>query len=121
MIIAFGVVYNSGQIALQERGRELASLRVLGFTRGETTLMLLGEQAALTLLAIPLGILIGYGFILLIVTRFESEIFRLPMVPAPSAVGFGIVVLLVAAAISAVVVGRRVHRLDLIAVLKTRE
>jgi len=121
VIIAFGVVYNSGQIALQERGRELASLRVLGFTRGETTLMLLGEQAALTLLAIPLGMLIGYGFILLIVTRFESEIFRLPMVLAPSAVGFGMIVLLAAAAISAVVVGRRVHRLDLIAVLKTRE
>jgi putative ABC transport system permease protein len=121
VIIAFGVVYNSGQIALQERGRELASLRVLGFTQGETTVMLLGEQAALTLLAIPLGTLIGYGFILLIVTRFESEIFRLPMVLAPSAVGFGMIVLLAAAAISAVVVGRRVHRLDLIAVLKTRE
>ena len=121
VIIAFGVVYNSGQIALQERGRELASLRVLGFTRGETTLMLLGEQATLTLLAIPLGILIGYGFVLLIVTRFESEIFRLPLVLAPSAVGFGMVVLLGAAAVSAVAVGRRVHRLDLIAVLKTRE
>ena len=43
--IAFGVIYNNMRIALSERNRELASLRVLGFHRGEVAYILLGELA----------------------------------------------------------------------------
>ena len=77
MIITFGVVYNSARIQLSERARELASLRVLGFTRGEVSWVLLSELAILTAAAIPLGWLFGYGFGLLLIQSFSK-----PLTPA---------------------------------------
>lgn len=120
-VIAFGMVYNGARISLSERGRELASLRVLGFSRREVAAILLGEQAALTLLAIPLGFALGLSLCGLIVWRFRTELFRLPFVlSGPTLVGSAAVVV-AAALLSALAVRRRLDRLDLIAVLKTRE
>ncbi|MBB4302001.1 putative ABC transport system permease protein [Rhodobium orientis] len=120
-IIAFGVVYNSARISLSERGRELASLRVLGFTRAEVSRILLLELAIVTFLAQPLGCLIGYGFAYAIVTGFESELYQVPFVLTPDIFAWSSIVVLSAAAISALIVRRRIDRLDLIEVLKTRE
>ncbi|MFN8582468.1 MAG: ABC transporter permease, partial [Gemmatimonadaceae bacterium] len=120
-VIAFGIVYNGARIALSERGRELASLRVLGFTRREVTTMLLGEQAILTLLSIPLGFGIAFGLSWLVSVRFESDLYRIPIVAAPSTYLFGASVVAASALLSAVAVRGRVRGLDLVAVLKTRE
>jgi putative ABC transport system permease protein len=120
-LIAFGVVYNSARIALSERGRELASLRVIGFTKGEVAYILLGQVGLLTLLALPIGCLLGYGIAAFVARSFASELFRVPLVIAPSTYGFAVVVVLVAAIVSAGLVAWRIGRLDLIAVLKTRE
>ncbi len=87
-IIAFGVVYNAARISLSERQRELASLRVLGFTRAEISLVLLGELALMTLLALPLGVAIGYGLSQAIVASIDSEVFRIPVVATPQAVAW---------------------------------
>ena len=83
-IIAWGVVYNSARISLSERSRELASLRVLGFTRAEISLILLGEIAILTTLALPTGVAIGYLFGRLIMSVFTNEVYRLSFVVAPA-------------------------------------
>jgi len=120
-VIAVAVVYNAARIALSERGRELASLRVLGFTRREVGVLLLGEQALLTLLAIPLGFAIGYGLSAAIASAYQWELFRLPLFISGRTWGFAVLVLLAAAFASALVVRRRIDRLDLVAVLKTRE
>jgi putative ABC transport system permease protein len=120
-VIAFAMVYNSARIALSERARELASLRVLGFTRAEVARLLLGEQAALTLLAIPLGCPIGYLTCAWIVEAYQWELFRLPLVVSMRTYAFAVVVVALAALASGLVVGRRIARLDLVAVLKTRE
>lgn len=120
-IIAVGVLYNSARISLSERGRELASLRVLGFTKGEVAFYLLGEQALLVLTAIPLGFAIGWLMVLSLVEGFASDLFRFPMVISPQTLAFATIVILVAATISAVLVRRRIFTLDLIEVLKTRE
>jgi putative ABC transport system permease protein len=120
-IIAFGVVYNSARISLSERSRELASLRVLGFTIAEISLILLGELAIVTLLALPLGAVLGYGLALIIVTAFESEVYRFPFVVSPQAIAWASLTVVVAAAGSGLVVRRKLDRLDLVAVLKTRE
>ena len=120
-LIAVGVVYNTARIALAERGRELASLRVLGFTRGEVSYILLGELALLTLLALPLGCAIGYGLAALIASLFDSEVYRIPLVVEPATYGYAVLVVVAAAALSALAVRRRIDRLDLVAVLKTRE
>ncbi len=119
--IAFGVVYNSARIALSERGRELASLRVLGFTYGEIAYILLGELAALTLAAIPVGMLVGTGLCGILVTVFESDLYRLPLVIEPYNYALGATVVAVSAVISGALVWYRLGRLDLVAVLKTRE
>lgn len=119
--IAFGVVYNSARIALAERSRELASLRVLGFTRGEICYILVGELALMTFAAIPVGFLIGRGLTAYLARAMESDLYRIPVVINPSVYAFAATVVLVSAAISAAAVARRLYRLDLVAVLKTRE
>jgi len=120
-ILAFAVVYNAARIALSERGRELASLRVLGFTRGEITMMLLGEQALLTTLAIPIGYLLGYQVCAWMSQAYQWELFRLPLIVSFDSYVFALLTVLIAAIASALIVRRRLDRLDLVAVLKTRE
>ncbi|SMX21916.1 ABC transporter permease [Boseongicola aestuarii] len=119
--LAYGVVYNAARVALSERGRELATLRVLGFTRAEVSYILIGETALLVMIALPLGCLAGYGLVAIIVQAFETELFRLPFVIPPTAFGKAVLVIIIASAVSAAVVRRRLDRLDLISVLKTRE
>ena len=121
VIIAFGVVYNSARIQLSEHARELASLRVLGFTRGEVSRVLLTELTLLTLVAIPLGWIIGYGFGWLLIKAFSSDLYRVPFVIENATYAKAALVVLAATAASALIVRRRVDRLDLIAVLKTRD
>ena len=120
-IIAFGVVYNGARIALSERGNELASLRVLGFTRREVSWLLLGEQGLLTLLAVPLGFALGIWTAWLLSLRLNTELYRVPLVLERGSFSFAVVVIILAALLSGMLVARRIHRLDLIAVLKTRE
>jgi putative ABC transport system permease protein len=120
-IIAFGVVYNGARIALSERGNELASLRVLGFTRREVAAILLGEQATLTLAAIPLGFAFGMGLSWFLSLNLDTEFYRMPLLFTPAIFGLSLTVVVAAAAASGAVVARRLNRLDLIAVLKTRE
>ena len=119
--IAFGVVYNSARIALSERSRELASLRVLGFTRGEVSYILLGELAILTVIAIPLGFLVGYSLCFSMSEGLQTDLYRIPLILDPSTYSFSAAVVLVSAAISGLIVRRKVDHLDLVAVLKTRE
>lgn len=119
--LAFGVSYNASRIALSERGRELATLRVLGFTRGEINYLLLGEVGLLTLIALPLGCLVGYGLVQVMMAGFKTELFRVPYYIEASTFGWSMLIGLAATAASAFLVRRRLDRLDLIAVLKTRE
>lgn len=120
-IIAVGVVYNSARITLTERSHELASLRVLGFTRGEISYILLGELALLTLLAIPLGLFLGYLLCGYIAASLENELYRVPLILSPHTYAFAALVILASAAISGLLVRRRLDHLDLIKVLKTKE
>lgn len=119
--IAFGVIYNSARISLSERERELASLRVLGFTRAEVAYILLGELGLLTLLAIPLGFALGYGLCALLAQAMASELYRIPLVVESSTYALSASVVLLATLISSGVVWSRLGRLDLVEVLKTRE
>lgn len=120
-IIAFGVVYNAARIALSERDRELATLRIIGFTQGEIAVILLGEQAILTLLAIPVGCGLGFSLAALMTLSYDSELYRLPLVVSTATYAFAIIVIAVAALFSGLLIHRQLNRLDLIAVLKTRE
>lgn len=121
VIIVFGVVYNAMRIQLSERARELASLRVLGFTRTEVLAILLSELALLTLIAIPAGWMMGYGMGIAMAEGFKSELFRLPLIISRSSYVSAGLIVLAATGISAAIVGRRVAALDMVAVLKTRE
>ncbi|GBE04276.1 FtsX-like permease family protein [bacterium BMS3Abin09] len=120
-IIAFGVVYNSARIALSERSRELASLRVLGFTRGEISYILLGELSVLTIAAVPLGFIIGRVMCGYIAEGLKTDIIRVPLILEPNTYAFAALVVLISACISSLIIRRRLDHLDLIAVLKTKE
>ena len=120
-LIAIGVVYNSARISLSERARELASMRVLGFTKGEVAGVLLGELAVITFVALPLGCLFGYLLAALMVEQFSNELYRLPLIIYPATYGRSIIVVSLAAIVTGIIVARRINNLDLVAVLKTRE
>lgn len=121
VIIAFGVVYNTARIALAERAYELATLRVLGFTRSEISKMLLGEIAALAAPAIPAGCALGYAMAAALSGAVSTELFRMPVVVGPRTYVLAIAVFAVAGLGSALIVRRRLDRLDMAAVLKARE
>jgi putative ABC transport system permease protein len=120
-VIAFGVVYNAARVSLSERSHELASLRVLGFTRAEISLILMGELALLTLAALPVGAVFGYGLSAAIVQTVQSEVYRFPLYVSRQAVAWSCLGIIGASVVSGLLVRRRLDRLDLVAVLKVRE
>jgi putative ABC transport system permease protein len=120
-VISVGVIYNGARISLSERGRELASLRVMGFRRGEVARLLLGEQAVVTLLAIPLGWGLGYVLSSAVAISLETEAYRVPFVVSPRTYSMAALITVIVAVASGWIVRRRADRLDLISVLKTRE
>jgi putative ABC transport system permease protein len=120
-VIAVGVVYNNARIALAERGWELASLRVLGFSRAEVSALLLGELAIVIAIALPLGMVLGFALVHLISTLLASDQFYFPVVILPRTYAWAALCVLAAGVVSALVVRRRIDQLDMVAVLKTRE
>lgn len=120
-VIAVAVIYNGARVALSERGRELASLRVLGFTRTEVAVLLLGEQGVTTLAAIPLGWLLGYWMAAGVVAGLQSETYRIPLVVSTTTYFWAAVITIAAALASGWIVRRRLDSMDLVEVLKTRE
>ena len=120
-VIAVGVVYNNARIALAERTWELASLRVLGFTRAEVSGLLLGEMAIGIAIALPLGMALGYGLVHLVTGLLKSDQFLFPVVIQPATYAWAGITVLVSGVASALVVRRRIDKLDMVAALKTRE
>ena len=121
MVIAVAVIYNGARISLSERSRELASLRVLGFTRREVAVLLLGEQATITLAAIPLGWLLGYLLAAGVSAGLQTEAYRIPLVVSTRTYVLAAALTILAALVSGMIVRRQLDRVDLIGVLKTRE
>lgn len=120
-IITFGIIYNAARIALAERARDLASLRVIGFSKSEAAYVLLGELAVVTLVAVPIGAIGGYYLSFGIAEGFSTELYQIPSVFDPPSFGKSILVVLGASLISGWLVKRDLDRIDLIQVLKTRE
>ncbi len=120
-VIAIGVVYSSARISFSERGRDLATLRVIGLTRGEVSGILLGELAVLTAVAIPVGLCIGYGLCALMSKALETELYRIPFVINPSTYGLAAIVILAASVFSGFIVRRKLDQLDMVTALKIRE
>jgi putative ABC transport system permease protein len=120
-VIAFGVVYNNARISLSERARELASLRVLGFRRGEVLRILLLELALLTLVAQPPGWVMGYGLVGIMRNNLAGELMRVRLVVEHSTYVAASAVVILAAISSALIIRERINQLDLVSVLKTRD
>ncbi len=120
-IITFGVVYNSARISLSERSRELASMRVLGFTRSEISYILLGELALLVVIAIPVGFVVGYWLSALFAAGLKNELYRIPLYIEAANYNAAAMLVIGSALISGLIVRHKLDSLDLVAVLKTRE
>jgi putative ABC transport system permease protein len=119
--IAVGVVYNNARIQLAERAWELASLRVLGFTRREVSVLLLGELALEIALALPLGFVAGFWLAALFIALMSQEVMEFPLIVFPGTYLYAGAVVTAAGLASALIVRLRIDKLDLVAVLKTRE
>ncbi len=120
-VVAFGVVYNSARISLAEQARELATLRVIGFSRREVGTVLVTELVILGMIAVPLGLLIGTGFATVIVQAVNTETIRLPLVLTPNNYAFAVITVTVASVVSAISVLRTLNQLNLVSVLKAPE
>jgi putative ABC transport system permease protein len=121
MVVAFGVVYNNARISLAERARELATLRVIGFSRREVGAVLVTELVLLALVAVPLGLLAGTGFATVLVNAVNTETVRLPLIFTPANYAFAVLVVVVASALSALSVLWKLNHLNLVGVLKAPE
>ena len=121
VIVAFGVVYNSARIALSERSRDLATLRVVGFTQREVAAVLLGELTLLVIVALPLGLMFGRGLALWIITKVRTETVRLPLIISEQTYSLAVLVVAGAALACFWVVGRMLRKLDMVGVLKARD
>lgn len=120
-IIAFGVIYNAARIAFSERSRELATLRIIGFNQAQIAVILLGEQTMLTIAAIPVGFVLGYGLTAVLSQALNSELYRVPLIVTKANYAFAFSVVAIAALFSGLLIRRQLNQLDLVAVLKTRE
>jgi putative ABC transport system permease protein len=120
-VITFGIVYNAARIAYAERSRDLASLRVIGFTKGEAAYVLLGELVIVTLVALPIGSVLGYYLSFSIAAGFSSELYQIPTIFDSASYGFAAMVVLGAAVVSGWLVKRDIDRSELVLALKTRE
>jgi putative ABC transport system permease protein len=120
-IVTIGVVYNSARVVLAERARELASLRVFGFTRREVSVVLLGELFTQVVLAVPIGCLLGWLFAVGLVAGIDTELYRFPLIIAPKTYLTAVAVVVVAGVVTGFLVRRQIDHLDLVGVLKTRE
>ncbi|NWG91720.1 MAG: ABC transporter permease, partial [Parvularculaceae bacterium] len=121
IIIAAGVVYNNARIAFIERERDLATLRILGFTKVETGYVLLGELGALSILALPVGAVIGYFLWTYVATAMSTDLYAIPTVVEAEGFGYAAIIVLIAAVAAGALVQRDVNRFDLVPVLKSRE
>lgn len=121
IIVSFGVVYNSARIALSERSRDLATLRVIGFTQREVAAVLIGELAFLTIAALPLGLVVGTNLANMIVTTASTETVRLPLVVTSKTYAMAVLVVITSASLSFALVSQRLKKLDLLGVLKARD
>jgi putative ABC transport system permease protein len=119
--MAVGIIYNAARISLSERAWELASLRVLGMTRAEVSVLLLAELGAELLIALPLGALAGWGLAELLMMLMSSDAIDFPVIIEPATYASAALIVLAAGVVSALLVRRQVDRLDLVAVLKVRE
>ena len=120
-VVAFGIVYNSARIALSERARELATLRVLGFSQSDVGSVLVGELVILAIVAVPLGLVLGSGMAQVLMTSINTETVRLPLVLSASNYAYATLVITLATAISATVACRKLNQLDLVGALKSPE
>ena len=116
--ISFGVIYNTARIALSERGRELANLRVLGLTRKEVAFLLFGELGVITLLSLPLGMLLGYGLSYALLVSMDTELYSMPVYIDRSTYGMASLIVLASAALSFYLVWRKVDAIDLVSAQK---
>ena len=120
-IIACGVVYNIARISLSESSRELATLRVIGFTRFEISSILLGELTLITLFAIPFGLGLGSAISWLASLAYNTELFRIPFALERSTFGFATMVIILATLVSSLIVRKKLDNLDLVSVLKSKD
>lgn len=120
-VIAIGVIYNAARISLSERGRELASLRVMGFHKREVATLLLGEQGIVIFFAIPLGWAIGYSLCFAVTLGVQTDIYRMPFVTDARTFFWSAAYITLAAIVSGWIVKKRLDLIELVEVLKTRE
>jgi putative ABC transport system permease protein len=120
-VVAFGIVYNSARIALSERARELATLRVLGFSQGDVGSVLVGELVLLALIALPLGLWVGSGMAGALIQAINTETVRLPLILSLSNYAYATLVIAVATTVSAIIACRKLNQLDLVGALKATE
>jgi putative ABC transport system permease protein len=120
-IVSFGVVYNNARISLSERGRELATLRVIGFSQREVATVLITELMILAMIAVPLGLLVGSGFATVILKQVNTETVRVPLILSAKNYASAVLIVTVASTLSAAMVIRKLKKLDLISALKAPE
>ncbi|MCR9143214.1 MAG: FtsX-like permease family protein [bacterium] len=121
LCIAFAVVYNTARVSFSERAWELATLRILGFTKGEVFRVLAWELTLQTAPALLPGCVLGFFFVTALIQSMPVEGIRFPVIISVSSYAMAILVVVATGITSSLLIRRKVDRLNLVEVLKTRE
>ncbi len=120
-VIAFSIIYNSTVVSLLERERELASLRVLGFTKQEVGAIVYQENFLLGGVGVLLGLPFGAWSARTLLALLDTDMYRMPYHAETASFMLSAGLIAAFVALANLAVRRRIHRLDMVEVLKSRE
>jgi len=119
--LAFIVLYNLTNINIEERIREIATLKVLGFTRRETNVYIFREIALLAFIGALIGLALGVWLEGFVVTTAEVDQVMFGRTIHPPSFVWGFVLTLVFSAVSMLLMVPKLSRINMAESLKSNE
>jgi putative ABC transport system permease protein len=120
-IMGFAIIFNTTIINIMERRRELASLKVLGYTHREIENTILRENMLLGFIALVPGVMLGRWMSELFVRQFSNELFALEVVIYPRTYIITFLSVFVFIILAQLANKKNISGLDMVEVLKNRE
>jgi len=121
VILGIAIIYNTSVMTLNERQREMASLRVLGYSKGEVAGLIRKETWLQAVIGIVLGLPSGKAVATAYLASATTEMYSLPAVIYPRSYLMVAIVAFIFVWLGQNLSIRKAGKLDMVEVLKNRE
>ncbi len=120
-IMGFAIIYNTTTISIMERKRELASLRIMGFTNKKVSELIFNENTAVSVMGLIVGMPLGRFMGVQMLNYVPEDMMSLPLVIFPKTYVLAAVTVALFVILAQMANMRRISRMDLVEVMKSRE